>query len=118
MPIMDASPRTDTRGDTHGSRAASWDESPQGREGFYKMHVCLPEASAWTVIDVGKEPHDSDGFSAAATGKRRVGVMAIKAELEYRLSKFIGKEIVIHKCSAERPYGDELRDFDDVCYLT
>ena len=100
----------------------SWDESPQGScfsSGDVKMQVLLPQAGTWLVLDLAKDTALArDSFADAAAGAIYVKVSAIRMELQTRLSMFNGKEIVIHKCSAEQGVGGELTDDNSVYHLT
>ena len=99
--------------------AASWNSSPQGSGDVVKMHVLLPQAGTWLVVDLAKDAVVAGGFAAAAAGTKYIKVASIRAELEERLSMFQGgAEIVIQKCSADQPRGGELTDENSVYYLT
>ena len=113
MPIVN-SPR-DREGDS-GRSGATWDSSPQGVD-HYKLNVLCPQLHTWVSLDISKA--ESTTFSDFA-GARRVTVYSVVKELRERLSffKFTDDEIIIHKCSAERPRGDQLHEDDTVYYLT
>ena len=135
MPIMASTPPRgdydDKVVDKEVASQSTWDASPQTREGFYTMHVRVPEAKTWIKVDVPKaEPQpraagaSGAGFSATAAAKkrecaRRVEVFTIKEELSDRLSMFESSAAIhVWKCSAETARGAALKDDDDVYYLT